>query len=94
MKKPLPYILAIIVITLSSVYLLWPRHISHEEQTNTINKPPTVDFFACGDYCPGPSEQYTVRVYQGISDETECRDLGGTPASFHGWTEVHYCLAE
>ncbi|MFA7314904.1 MAG: hypothetical protein WC025_03185 [Candidatus Magasanikbacteria bacterium] len=59
-----------------------------------IKKPPIVDHFACGDYCPGPREQYMVKVYQGITDETECRKLGGTPYSYRGWVEVHICLAE
>ena len=94
MKKSLPFILVLLVILLSAAYLLWPKYVSHDKQTNTIEKPAVVDFFACGDYCPGPPEQYTVKVYQDVTDETQCKDLGGTPANFQGWTKVHYCLAE
>lgn len=93
MKKYFLFILLIVII-ISTTYLFWPKHQTNEEQTKAPDKPPVVDFFACGDYCPGPQEKYTVKVYQGVTDETQCQNLGGTPASFHGWTEVHYCLAQ
>lgn len=55
-------------------------------------KPLIVDFFACGDYCPGPREKYIVKVYKDITDPEKCKTLGGTPSSFTGWTTVNFCL--
>lgn len=57
------------------------------------SKPAVVDYFACGDYCPGKREQYIKRVYEGIKDEAECATLGGTPYKFIGWGETKICLA-
>lgn len=56
--------------------------------------PPIVEHFACSDYCPGPSENYTVKVYQGIEDANECRRLGGRPATYSGWGIFRICIAE
>jgi hypothetical protein len=57
-------------------------------------KPPIVEHFACGDYCPGPREQYLKKVYDGVKDEAACKALGGTPYSYIGWGETKVCLAE
>jgi len=57
-------------------------------------KPPIVDHFACGDYCPGPREKYMVKIYQGVEDEEECRKLGGRPSSYTGWGTTNICLVE
>ena len=57
----------------------------------TTTKPLVVDYFACGDYCPGPREKYLIKVYQGITDSAECLKLGGTPGEFTGWGVSHYC---
>lgn len=63
-----------------------------DNQQDSIIKPPIVDHFACSDYCPGPKEQYMVKVYQGITDETECAKLGGQPSSYTGWGTTKICL--
>jgi hypothetical protein len=47
--------------------------------------PPIVEVFACSDYCPGPEEQYIKRVYEGVTDEDECRGLGGKLYTIEGW---------
>lgn len=57
-------------------------------------KPSIVDHFACSDYCPGPQEQYIVRVYKDVTDPEECKKLGGTPSKYYGWIEYNICLAE
>ena len=59
-----------------------------------IEKPPIVDMFACGDYCPGPQEKYMVKIYEGIQDDVECLKIGGYPASFTGWGVTKYCAVE
>ncbi|MDX2411091.1 MAG: hypothetical protein QNK34_03965 [Woeseiaceae bacterium] len=53
--------------------------------------PAIVEVFACGDYCPGPEEKYTKRVYDGIADEEECRKLGGRPYFYIGWGQHTVC---
>ena len=63
-------------------------------QNLNVEKPPIIDHFACSDYCPGPKEQYMVKIYQGVTDQKECRQLGGTPYTYYGWGEYHICLAE
>ncbi|HCC84069.1 MAG TPA: hypothetical protein DEP87_00055 [Candidatus Pacebacteria bacterium] len=62
--------------------------------TTTNEKPKIVDFFACGDYCPGDPGQYTVKVFEGVKDEGECLKIGGVPKSFTGWGTTKYCLAK
>jgi len=62
--------------------------------TTTSKKPLIVDHFACSDYCPGPAEKYTVKVYQGVTDPEECKKIGGKPSTYYGWGEFHICIAE
>lgn len=33
---------------------------------------------------PGPEERYIKRVYDGVTDEEECRKLGGRPYTYIG----------
>ena len=80
----------IITATLAFIFLYKNQNTKIIE----IQKPPIVDHFACGDYCPGPQEQYMVKIYEGITDEAECLKIGGTPYSYRGWIEVNICLAE
>jgi hypothetical protein len=54
-------------------------------------KPEIVEVFACSDYCPGPEEKYMKRVYDGVTDEDECRKLGGRTYSFIGWGQRTVC---
>lgn len=56
-------------------------------------KPKIVEEFLCGDYCPGSAEQYMKHVYEGVTDENECRELGGTPYTYIGLIEKTVCLA-
>ncbi len=58
--------------------------ISDAEKEN-IETPQIVEVFACSDYCPGPREQYIKRVYDGVTDEEECRKLGGRLYTVKGW---------
>jgi hypothetical protein len=55
--------------------------------------PEIVEVFACSDYCPGPEERYIKRVYDGVTDEEECRKLGGRPYTYIGWGEHTVCEA-
>lgn len=59
-----------------------------------VTKPPIVEHFACGDYCPGPEEQYMKKVYEGINNELDCEAVGGTPYTYTGWGTVTICLSE
>ncbi len=56
-------------------------------------KPKVVDFFACGDNCPGPESKYTVKVYEGVTSSEECAKWGGRWKSFVGWGTTYYCQA-
>lgn len=56
--------------------------------------PKIVEIFACSDYCPGPRKRYLKRVYKGVSDNGECRALGGRPYTYIGWDETTVCLAD
>lgn len=80
--------LAIVIVAIGGYFIL------NQKGLNTSNKPPIVDYFACGDYCPGPQEKYMVKVYQGITDPIECKNLGGTPSTFTGWGVTHFCKVE
>lgn len=55
------------------------------------NKPPIVDFFACSDNCPGSREQYMIKIYEGVKDETECNKLGGALRAITGWGARKVC---
>ena len=55
--------------------------------------PEIVEIFACSDYCPGREEKYIKRVYDGVTDEEECRRLGGRPYTFIGWGAYTVCEA-
>ena len=63
------------------------------DERDLVQKPAIVEVFACSDYCPGPEEQYVKHVYEGVSDEAECRALGGEPYTYYGWGEFTVCLA-
>lgn len=56
--------------------------------------PEIVEVFACSDYCPGPESKYTKRVYDGITDEEECRKLGGKLYTYFGWGQRTVCEAK
>jgi hypothetical protein len=55
--------------------------------------PEIVEVFTCSDYCPGPEERYIKRVYDAVTDEEECRKLGGRPYTYIGWGEHTVCEA-
>lgn len=84
----------------SVIYTLYVRPQSNIPGSQTgqtvpeVTKPPIVDHFACSDYCPGPEEQYTKKVYEGINNELDCEKVGGTPYTYTGWGTVTICLAE
>lgn len=59
-----------------------------------VNKPRVVDFFACGDNCPGPAEKYTVKVYEGVKTKEMCDKYGGYFKLFVGWGTTYYCTVE
>ncbi|MFH0806429.1 MAG: hypothetical protein V1885_01760 [Candidatus Brennerbacteria bacterium] len=56
-------------------------------------KPRIIDHFACSDYCPKPAEEYTIKVYEGVTDETICKNLGGTIYTYYGWGKFTVCKA-
>ncbi|MEK7528921.1 MAG: hypothetical protein AAB592_04080 [Patescibacteria group bacterium] len=77
--------LLFLIVTLPTIDISLPSQ---------VKKPPIVDHFACSDYCPGPEEQYMVKIYAGVTDENRCRQLGGKPSTYYGWDEYHICIAE
>ena len=56
-----------------------------------VETPPIIEVFACSDNCPGPEEQYIKRVYDGVTDEDECRRLGGRLFTVVGWGTRTLC---
>lgn len=88
MNKKALIIIVIAIVAVGGYFVFYQKGL------NTANKPPIVDYFACGDYCPGSPEKYMVKVYQGITDPVECRNLGGTPSTFTGWGVTNFCLVK
>lgn len=62
-----------------------------ETATEPSDTPKIVAVFACSDYCPGPEEQYIKRVYDGVTDEEQCRKLGGKLYTITGWGKRTIC---
>jgi len=62
-----------------------------ETATESSATPRIVEVFACSDYCPGPEEKYIKRVYDGVTDEEECRKLGGKLYTIAGWGKRTVC---
>ena len=62
-----------------------------ETATPPPDTPKIVEVFACSDYCPGPREQYIKRAYEGVTDEEECRRLGGKLYVITGWGRRTVC---
>lgn len=92
MKK---LIILTIAVTIIAVFtLIFLSKVPKNSEVTDTEKPPIIDHFACGDYCPGPKEKYMVRIYQGIEDEEECRKLGGRPSSYTGWGTFKICIAK
>jgi len=56
-----------------------------------LEVPEIVEIFACGDYCPGPEEKHLKRVYDRVTDEEECRKLGGRPYMWIDWQQHWVC---
>jgi len=92
MKKII--ILTITVAIITALAFIFLSKVSKSPELSNIDKPPIVDHFACSDYCPGPREQYMVKIYQGIEDEEECSKLGGRSSSYTGWGTFKICIAE
>ncbi|HCU53122.1 MAG TPA: hypothetical protein DIC36_02170 [Gammaproteobacteria bacterium] len=57
-------------------------------------RPEIIEVFACGDYCPGPREQYLVKAYKGVNTREECLRIGGQPHEYVGWGKHFVCIAE
>jgi Ca-activated chloride channel family protein len=62
------------------------------EEIEKEEPPAIVDHFACGDYCPGPAEQYIKKVYEGVTDPEQCLQLGGDPQEYVGWGTTQICV--
>ena len=62
-----------------------------ETATESSATPKIVEVFACSDYCPGPEEKYIKRVYEGVTDDAECRKLGGRLYTIAGWGKRTIC---
>ena len=58
------------------------------------DRPHIVDHFACSDNCPGPDEDYTVKVYEKVENSVECLVLGGKPSAYIGWGTTHICKVD
>ena len=84
----------VLIIVVAIIAVLAFVFLSKGSKVNDIEKPPVVDHFACSDYCPGPEEEYMIKIYQGVEDEEECRQIGGKPSSYTGWGTTKICLAE
>ena len=92
MKKLIILITAVMLFAvLIFVYL---SKVPKKSEVSDMEKPPIVVHFACSDYCPGPQEKYMVKIYQGVEDEEECRELGGKPSSYTGWETTKICIAK
>ena len=61
------------------------------DEKEALKTPKIVEVFACSDNCPGPKDQYMKRVYEGVTDEEECRKLGGHPYTIVGWGKRVVC---
>jgi len=64
---------------------------AEDTATAPPDTPKIVEVFACSDYCPGPREQYIKRAYEGVTDEAECRRLGGKLYVITGWGRRTIC---
>lgn len=90
MKRILAVLVFVVLVGVAIVIFAF----SYQRNQNASQKPPVIDYFACGDNCPGPREQYMKRVYQNIHTAEECTKLGGTLYTYVAWTEVTLCLAK
>lgn len=86
-------ILVFCILALTSVFF-FRNNKPGQTQEEIIKKPAIVEHFACGDNCPGSREQYIKMIYEGVSDEAECRSHGGEPYTYYGWLSTTICLAE
>jgi hypothetical protein len=77
----------VVLLTLSAV----ATGCAGDPVDNKTRVPNVVEVFACSDYCPGSEEQYIKQVYEGVTDEDECRELGGRPYTYVGWGERTIC---
>lgn len=77
---------AIVVVACLSLSGCSNKHVDDNSEL-----PEIIEVFACGDYCPGPRENYIKRAYAGVTDEAECRALGGSPYTYVGWGERTIC---
>jgi len=92
MKKIL-IIIGIIFSAILAVVLMLHFHLESMEDPSVV-KPPIVEHNTCSDYCPGDWDKYLVKIYEGVSDENECRKFGGSPVSYTGWVTTYICIAE
>ena len=47
-----------------------------------------VDHYACSDFCEG---DYSIKIYEGVTDEKECERIGGDIYWYYGWGEFTVC---
>lgn len=80
-------ILLFLVLIVGGV-LLW------KYGSGKTGQPKVIDLFACGDYCPEPASNYTVKVYEGVENKEQCLLLGGEWKSYTGWGVTYYCKAQ
>ena len=77
-----------------SLILLLPTAIAacaSAPEDRDVKVPEIVEVFACSDYCPGPEERYLKLVYDGITEEEDCRKLGGKLYTVIGWGQRTVC---
>jgi hypothetical protein len=85
-KKKHPY-RSVIVIATSVVVIFLGLTIYR-----LLFSPPIIAGFICGDYCPGPQQQYNVQVYEGVRNRVHCMLLGGKYHVISGWGEQKVCI--
>jgi len=87
-------IIILLVILLLIAFMVFRTNTSVSENTVSSQKPPVVEYFACGDYCPGDPKKYMKKVYEGVRDKVECEKIGGKPYTYYGVVPNTICLAE
>lgn len=84
-------VLVVLIVGAIGIFVCLGAECKCQDCEKIVNKPKIVDFFACGDNCPGDRSQYLVKVYEGVDTKEECEKYGGEFKSFVGWGTTYYC---
>ena len=72
----------IIPVKIPILLLSWGFLIAGCGGSGVKETPEIVTVYACSSYCPGPDNIYQKRVYRGIVDPRQCRQLDGEPYTY------------